>query len=196
MGLLKDLLGWEVLGSPREDQRGQALLLCIPYALWKQWVFPKMSWRENPSPRNSEFQSWNHLCLTLGRIQAERQQVLAEISEDAERWNAPCRVAACDSKSPGMFMTLWEKRRETSVTVQPPCTEGSLLLAQYPSDKSTHALCWVTCSKWNKPVLWKASLQWLKGRHLQWKGRHLLVRDFCDMSPYWWSIKNLWLSRD
>lgn len=79
------------------------------------WVFPKMSWRENPSPRNSEFQSWNHLCLTLGRIQAERQQVLAEISEDAERWNAPCRVAACDSKSPGMFMTLWEKRRETSV---------------------------------------------------------------------------------
>lgn len=159
---LNGLVGWDVFGSPGRDQSGQALLLCLPSALWKQWVFPEMSWRENPFPSDREFRSWSQLCLTLGRIQAQCQQALPMKSLRMWRDGTPCRVTACYTKSPGMFKTLWEKKQETSISGTTSLHRRQiLLLAQHPNDKSICALCLATFSEWNKPALWKASLHWL-----------------------------------
>ena len=60
----------EMFGVTWRGSEWPGFAFFLPYALWKQWVFPEMSWRGNPSPSDSDLCSWNQLCLARGRIQA------------------------------------------------------------------------------------------------------------------------------
>lgn len=119
----------------------------LPYALWKQGVFPEMSWRGNPSPSDSD----SPLLLEPASLSPGEDPGLAPAGSSVQGlWGRggmgrPAELQPITPNLQACWRPSGRKGDRPLSAVQTPRREGHLSsLAQHPNDKGGHGRCLVT----------------------------------------------------